>query len=453
MRRGSYRMPSSTSSILLRIAALLGAASLVGCIAYGRGQRDVDRSPIVDTGVGATVLYPGESPVPPRGPTIQRSHSGPGSEAATRSGTPAGAAGSPGESVAITSIGRAQRDEVSHAQYREDPLFHRYLALPFVWLAAPFRLLSMTREPEPGPEVPRATVARPLPVRSEPLPDYEASRLRELEQELDERIARARPRHEGQPPHPRRSPSIAEELAALQRGTAPSEVASSEPGRATPLAPSPPSAPPTTAHSNPRVLGDRPAHGVVDRDRDGRIDHWIYRENGEISREVFDEDSDGQPDRVLVYDLVNHRIGRVEEDTDHDGSFDSWTDYREGVIVRRRADTNRDGAADTWSYYAAGNVTRHERDTTGDGFRDRVGLYDDEGRLGREELDTDGDGRLDTTLHYDAEERMIRKEEDTDGDGLVDLLSHYESGRLTRRELLDPALLGAESHSPRTEEN
>ncbi len=463
-------MPASTSLILWRCAALLTAASLVGCFAYGRAHRDVDRSPTVDTGVGATILYPGESPVRPGGRIPQTR---PGSEATTpdvhSGGLPPGAASFPQGGGAVTSIGGAQRDEVSHAQYREDPLFHRYLALPFVWIAAPFRFLTREKQPEPGPEVPRATVARPRPTRSQPLPDYDALRLQELERELDDRLSRerppeaasgaaARPPLETQPPLPRRSLSIAEELAALQRGSAGSAVGIAEPGRARASTQSPRTLdPPATvpgasqssqaARSNPGVLGDRPAHGVVDRNRDGRIDHWIYREDGEIVREVFDEDSDGRPDRVLVYDLASHRVRRVEEDTDHDGSFDSWTDYREGTITRRRADTNRDGVVDTWTYYAGGNITRHERDTTGDGFRDRVGFYD-QGQLGREELDTDGDGRPDTTLHYDGSERVTLKEEDTDGDGLVDLSSHYESGRLTRRELLDPAILGAEGKSP-----
>ncbi len=458
-------MPASTSLILLRSAALLTAASLVGCFAYGRAQRDIDRSPIFDTGVGATILYPGESRVRPGGRIPQ---TGPRSEATTPDvhpdGLPPGAAPFPRGGGAVTSIGGAQRDEVSHAQYREDPLFHRYLVLPFAWIAAPFRFLARGKQPEPGPEVPRATVARPRPTRSQPFPDYDALRLRELERELDDRLTRERPpetasgaaagpRLETQSPRPR-SLSIAEELAALQRGSALAAAGTTEPGRARASTrlpptldrpasvPSPP--PPQAARSNPRGLGDRPAHGVVDRNRDGRIDHWIYRKDGEIVREVFDENSDGQPDRILVYDLASHRVRRVEEDTDHDGSFDTWTDYREGAIARRRADTDHDGVADSWSYYAGGTITRHERDTTGDGFRDRVGFYD-EGQLGREELDTDGDGRPDTTLHYDGAERVTLKEEDTDGDGLVDLFSHYESGRLTRRELLDPAILGGES--------
>ena len=80
LRRGFCWMPASTSLILWRCAALLTAASLVGCFAYGRAHRDVDRSPTVDTGVGATILYPGESPVRPGGRIPQTR---PGSEATT----------------------------------------------------------------------------------------------------------------------------------------------------------------------------------------------------------------------------------------------------------------------------------------------------------------------------------------------------------------------------------
>ena len=65
-------------------------------------------------------------------------------------------------------------------------------------------------------------------------------------------------------------------------------------------------------------------------------------------------------------------------------TIDSWTDYRDGRVIRRRSDANNDGAVDSWTYYRNGEVSRHERDTTGDGFRDRVGYYRD-GQLAWEE--------------------------------------------------------------------
>ena len=136
------------------------------------------------------------------------------------------------------------------------------------------------------------------------------------------------------------------------------------------------------------------ADGIVDRDGDGRVDQWIFRENGEIARVELDENRDGRPDRILHYDLGTHQIRRVEEDGNADGVSDSWTDYEDGRVSRRRGDGDYDGVADTWSFYRDGVITRHEQDTTGDGFRDRMGYYVD-GKLVREEHDRDGDGRKD----------------------------------------------------------
>jgi hypothetical protein len=356
----------------------------------------------------------------------------------------------------MTLIGGAQRDERLHAEYREEPLWAKYLALPFAIAAAPFKRAAeaLRGEREPGPEVPRATPSAPSVVQKPP-PDYETSSLRSLERELQERQARepvtpvgagpSTPLPSGAPPGastaPTSEPSIAEELAALRRAATarsspapepapPLRVASAHPTEAAVTRPAPP----------PALAEAAPAHGIVDRNGDGRTDHWIYRETGEITREVFDDDFDGRPDRALLYDLETHQVHRVEEDTDRDGAFDSWTDYRDGSVVRRRSDSDSNGGVDSWSYYAGGRITRYEQDTTGDGFRDRVGVYRD-GRLEREEFDRDGDGRLDRILHYDANEQVIREEQDSDRDGRVDVISHYDSGRLARRELLDPSLL------------
>ena len=432
--------PLSIPPFLLHATLALVTTSQLGCFAYGRGQRDVDRTPIVNTGAGATILYPGQapplpgSPAPgvatPSGAVPGQPGTAPENAAGARSGTASG-------SGSVSMIGGAQRDEQSHVEYREEPIWAKYLALPFALIAAPFQRAVEAKqpEPEPGPAVPRATTAAPLPVRKEPLPDYESSRLQSLERELDQRLARpgAAPGASPTPAPgpatasapPSRSLSIADELASLQRNPVPPSPA---PGRES----SRPMAPATGA--------EPVAHGIVDRDGDGHVDHWIYREQGEIVREVFDQNSDRRPDRIVLYDREAHQIRSVEEDTDQDGSLDSWTDYRDGKVARRRGDADRDGTVDTWSFYAKGRITRHERDTTGDGFRDRVGHYRD-GQLEREELDSDGDGIPDATLYYDGNERVIRKEEDANGDGVLDLVSHYESGRLTRRELIDPAAL------------
>ena len=156
---------------------------------------------------------------------------------------------------------------------------------------------------------------------------------------------------------------------------------------------------------------------------------------GKITRKQLDQNFDGRSDTTHHYDPVTHQLSQVTEDSNHDGAIDSWTDYREGSVVRRRVDSNGDGSADTWSYYRNGKIARHEQDTTGDGFRDRAGFYRG-GRLSHEELDSNADGLADITNHYDGREQLTRREEDTDLDGEIDVISHYEGGRLARKELL-----------------
>ncbi len=421
---------------ILHVTLLLAVAGLAGCF-YGDTKRNIDRNPVVDTGAGASIIMPGQSvPAYPQaapGSATPAVTSKEGGGAAT-SGSASGG-GAPPSNVPITMIGRSSIDEERNMSAHEESTWMKYLALPFAALAAPFKAAADAArgEPEPGPPVPNTT-AEPPPPEQRPAPvDFNTQRLQEMERELDRTLA--------SPPAPAPapslrssaggSPSIADELAALQRG---------------------PQTPNPSRHAVPQpaesTLGGKPvqplpgetelADGIVDRDEDGRIDMWIYRENGQIVRKSVDQNFDGRPDTTLRYDRESHQLARVDEDSDHDGAIDAWTDYQDGQIVRRRADASRDGTVDTWTFYRDGQITRHEQDTTGDGFRDRVGFYVG-GKLVREDLDSNGDGRPNITNHFDANERVARREEDTNLDGAIDVISHYEKGRLARRELLSGA--------------
>jgi hypothetical protein len=397
------RMPSFRSHALALVAA---AALTPGCFYYGNQSRDVDRTPIVDTGVGATILMPGESaPAFPGGAE-------PGTAGA------GGAAGAPPGGGRISMIGGARVDETTHARVHEEPIWLKYLTLPFAVVAAPFVAAkeAIQGEPEPGPEVPRVDPPRPQAVARAPGASYDENLIDGLERELDQRQASsADPRAGAAPGQPgtARGLSIADELASLQRAPA---QASAQPAPA-PLAPESPRATPRPTASSEPV-----ADGIVDRNQDGRVDLWIYREKGEIVRRVLDEDYDGVPD--------------------------SWVDYQNGEPARRRADTNQDGTVDSWTFFRDGQTTRHEQDTTGNGFRDRVGFYE-AGKLVREEQDTLGSGRPDVIVYYDDHEQIVRREEDTDHDGRIDVISHYEKGRLSRRELLDTAAQAPTPDAPR----
>lgn len=407
----------SRSPLALALSLALGGAA-PGCY-FSNIQNDVDRTPEMDAGVGAAILMPGES-APMREPG-------------------AGAPGSAGPQ--LSSLGGTRVDEESHLSAREEPVWWKYLTLPFAVIAAPFKLAAdSTSEPtEAGPAVPEPAPKAAAPEPVAPRVDYETARLQQLERELDQRAApEAAPAPEPSAAASTRASaggSIEEELAALQRVPR-SGASATPPALPDPRAPHPaglPAPPRAQASLVPAAAAD----GIVDRNGDGRVDLWIYREDGEIVRRVVDDDFDGRADRTFVYDRATRALVRVEEDTDQDGRTDAWTDYQDGEIQRRRADADHDGAVDTWTLYRDGKTLRHEQDANGDGFRDRVGFYRD-GRLERDEVDTNADGRPDVFNQYDDREQVVRRDEDTDFDGKVDRISYFESGRLARREIIDP---------------
>ena len=448
-----------------------------GCLGYNNTTYDVERTPIINTGVGASIIYPGQSTPampgsvpqgqyapsgssPQYAPSAQSAPSPQYAQPATPEQQPPYPSGAPptpqgyatpqsgaAPEGQISFLGGSRIEETRHVDIRKEPLFMKYLTAPFKLVAAPFVLAkeALEGEPEPGPAIPRRpdpqlpqaqSGAGTAPRPQAPAIDYENARLEDLERQLDERRATSPREASPQQIASARRPtlSIADELRELQRTP-------KTPSRRLDHPSSP--APSTLAAEAQSRKPDNPfpaASGIVDRNNDGRIDQWIFRENGEIVKEVLDEDFDGQPDRTITFDPQTHQPRRVEEDTNGDGVLDSWTDYDGGAIVRRRSDSNGDGTVDTWSFFRAGELTRHEQDTSGDGFRDVVSFFE-AGRRVRDEHDINGDGQPDTILYYDESEQLVRREEDRDGDGSLEIISHYESGRLVRRELLDvPAL-------------
>ncbi len=417
------------------LAAL--AIQISGCMSYNNTTTDLDRTPIVNMGTRASIIYPGQGAPTLRGSAPQAQYAAPGSS--PQSGS------APNDQ--FSSLGGARMEENRHVDIRKGPLVLKYLAAPFKLIAVPFVLAkeAIEGEPEPGPAIPRRpdpqlphaqSGAGPAPQHQ--ATDYETAMLEDLTRQLDERRA-TEPREAPQQriaSARRPSLSIADELRELQRAPEAPRRPSDRPSFPAPATPAK-----TSPSREPGNLFPT-ASGIVDRNNDGRIDQWIFRENGEIAKEVLDEDFDGRPDRTIVFDPQTHRPSRVEEDTNGDGVLNSWTDYENGAIARRRSDSNGDGTVDTWSFFRAGQLTRHEQDTSGDGFRD-VASFFDEGRRIREERDANGDGRPDAILYFDSNEQLVRREEDRDGDGGLEVVSHYEAGRLVRRELLDaPALAG-----------
>ncbi len=501
------------SKIAIPSLLVLFALPIAGCMAHKNTTSDFDRTPIVNTGARAGIIYPGQSAPAMPGSVPQTQYSSPNSgsqqagsqqagsqqagsqqagsqqagsqQAGTQQGqamapgqvtpdnpgtVPPGAAPAPqtysaAESGAapddqISFLGGSRIDETRHVDIRKEPLVVKYLTAPLMLVAAPFVLVkeAIEGEAEPGPaipsrpdpQLPQTQSGSRSPQPAQPQASYETAMLNDLERQLDQRDA-ASP-SVATTPSPSGSTrtdslSIADELRELQRtpemprsGGARASAPATENFAGAIANPEPKESYPT-ANPNPRDAYPT-ASGIVDRNNDDRIDQWIFRENGEISKQILDEDFDGRADRTIVFDLNTHRPSSVEEDSDGDGAVDSWADYENGIIVRRRSDSDRDGSVDTWSFFREGTLARHEQDANGDGFRDAISYFED-GRRVREERDSNGDGEPDEIFYYDGNEQLVRREEDRNTDGHLEVVSHYEAGRLVRRELLDaPALAG-----------
>ena len=114
-------------------AALPLLGSLGGCFAYSAGQYNTDHQPTVDTGVGAAIIMPGQTApaMPQQSPGAGAAASAPPPEGSAPSGA---APGGP----RMATIGGAKQDEKRNLQWREEPIWNKYLMLPFAWVAAPF---------------------------------------------------------------------------------------------------------------------------------------------------------------------------------------------------------------------------------------------------------------------------------------------------------------------------
>jgi hypothetical protein len=418
------------------LGMLLLPMALFALACGGTSTDGVYRTPIVERGVCATILMPGETmPMPEPGE-------------------------SPGCQGGYTSIAGGGVVEESQTTTKTEP--HpvvKALGAPFVVLLFPFKLIAAgagklgdaMNGDEEVPMDPRLRKRQAQVAKVDPQTAHERQQLSALERELEQRGGKTQSHSSGPTmgtgtasgsmpgaapaPQPRRS--IADELAALRGGSA-----SAAPPAPAVSANVPVPIPVPLATPAPGAPSGAPADRVLDRDGDGRPDHWVHLSQGRPERELFDDDGDGAPDRTVLRDPASGQEQRVEEDRNGDGRVDTVSEYKDGQVARVRRDSDFDGAPDAWSFYRAGQLTREEQDPDGDGFRNRVTLYQD-GRLASEREDRDADGRVDRLTRYDAEQRIVQRDEDQDGDGLVDARAYYEAGRLVRRELVSESLGGA----------
>src|SRR5262249_30365866 len=216
----------------------LAAAGQTGCWAIHNKEGDVDNSPVVNTGAGASIIYPGQAaPAHPgnyhpreagygQGPTYPAPQNGyapgyatggapapqngyapaptsgsypapPGAVAqqiavpppeygyGSGSGSQSGSAAPRGTGIAM--LGGTEIEETKHVKIDEEPKWLKYLALPFAVIAAPIKYGAdkVAGEPLPAPPVPRNdTQPRPA-LRAVPAPpDYDTAHLHGIDRQL-----------------------------------------------------------------------------------------------------------------------------------------------------------------------------------------------------------------------------------------------------------------------------
>jgi len=420
-----------------RLPSLALALALLVLPACGIGYRNgaEETRPEIITGMGATVMYPGEPGPAMPGSAIGPAGSTSSSAGSTVPGTTSGSSNSTGSGVPGSNGGGASSGSTASApagsnmtmigQTTEEGSFsnEKKQFLPIGPLIGyPFFFLGQTL----GDKADEAKKEQSEPKASAPAravhtaDDVERDRLtREneaLRQELEQR-AQSAPQVSAAPSAPH--PAIGDELAALERSLqkrnpAPSPAPARNAGR--PLLPNEPG------------LG---APDTQDRNGDGRPDEWVYTANGRPVTDALDDDFDGRVDRIRHYDAKG-RLVSSDEDLNGDGVMETTSVYEGGQLARRRTDSNGDGQADTWSFYRGDELLRTEIDKNGDGFRDEVTIYA-HGKIEREEEDRNGDGRPDLVALY-REGQLVEKREDLDFDGTPDVVSHYQNGKLTSRE-------------------
>ncbi|HXX46661.1 MAG TPA: hypothetical protein VEN47_00445 [Myxococcota bacterium] len=420
----------------LAVFSLLGLG-LCAC-GIGYAKHGAEQRPEVITGMGATVMYPGESgPAMPGtaiGPAGSSSSStgssGPGTSSGSYSssgqGVPAGTdpgaaggsgstAGSPPPASNMTMIGQTTEEASNSTETKQflpiGPLF----GYPFWFLGKSVGEEAddaKKAQMEPKPDASARPAARtPDDVeRDQLMRENEA-----LRQQLEQRAQPAPSAASGPAPQP----AIGDELAALERSldhrTSPQAAGSAPTGGRQVL---------------PRDIGPGTPE-THDRNGDGRVDQWIYSANGRPVTEALDDDFDGRVDRIRHFDDKG-RLVSEDDDLNGDGIMETTSFYENGQLVRRRTDSNGDGQADTWSFYKDNELVRTEVDTNGDGFRDQITYYS-HGKIERVEEDKNGDGRPDVVSIY-QDGQLVEKREDLDFDGTPDVVSHYQNGKLVSRE-------------------
>lgn len=184
---------------------------------------------------------------------------------------------------------------------------------------------------------------------------------------------------------------------------------------------------------------------------DGRtsIESYSYS-NGLVTQFSFDEDGDGQADRITyyIYD-ANDQLIETRIDKDGDGSIDIKTTasyFSDGKQATHTEDKNNNGIPNliiAYVYDADGNRKSFNISVDENATPSETSLFTYSGKLVKEFFVLDANYRLKLkeTYYYDSQDRRKEVRRDTNGDGNINVRIQYKYDENGNR------ILAAEDHN------
>jgi hypothetical protein len=90
-----------------------------------------------------------------------------------------------------------------------------------------------------------------------------------------------------------------------------------------------------------------PTYEEIDSDHDGRIDLWLFFQQGKVGEEQRDTNLDGEADETITFNELG-QISRIRRDRNFDGKTDEWEIYSNGSLERRGVDDSFEGRVTRW---------------------------------------------------------------------------------------------------------
>ena len=143
-----------------------------------------------------------------------------------------------------------------------------------------------------------------------------------------------------------------------------------------------------------------------------------YATNGELVREVFDNDNDGNADESREYNSVNGELVKELYDYNSDGTIDGFTTYDiYGNRTLESYDKDADGNVDfLQEYNASGSVVKITNDNDRNGKIDFVEEFKYGGEITKRSY-YDTDGKLTRVEEFNVRGDLLQESVDGNGDG------------------------------------